>query len=372
HYTKFLTVPLCKLLKQLEEYIKDDRLKEARRTLDFIDAHYDTIYCITQEVYLDLLKTYYYFKDNQTSMGIKTYEQRVLIYTQGCEMSPDLKYIYSYVSGLYYFNLKEYPLSLKYFLFARKEAKVISWVAESFLGLAIVCHKLGYKYRGIDFARKAFELFQEANSRIGTFKAILILGTLHWEIGEIKTARAQLDKALRLCNTDLCEPWKGMIYYYLGLIYFSEEDFGESLDYFYKSLKIDNRISPVIRTYYYILDIHLRQGDLRRVRQILNKVSSHIQSEEDKYILKVIKARLNFVLGNNKLYEKDMIEALNYFNKYGTWQEAESLASELAEYFAKQKRYKAACLTLSKSLESTKKMRTKEFECSELIEQYFI
>jgi transcriptional regulator with XRE-family HTH domain len=337
---------LEQLLSSLKKQLNAD-LAKAEDLLHQIKDKYPFIHSVYQEAYLFLLESCYYIKkrDSKTSKHILENEFLPLINENRIDTLPtQLREPYFYIRGVLSYYQKDYLQCYQYYLQQSQLIDTNLQKAAVYFNISLALWKLYDFNNAISYAHKARSLYFEEHQWYKAADAYNSLGILYWENLELNLAEEQLLKALDMAEQYHYDELKGRIYHNLGLVYDAKHDPNQSLQYFYKSLKLKRKIkhSSINMTYRSILNIYIDQNLMDEAKLMLEEAQTNCEEKLEANYLKVIEARLKLKSGHRDLYEALIKEAITFFNVNQEWKHLIMFTEELGDYYNQSRKYKLA------------------------------
>ncbi len=135
-----------------------------------------------------------------------------------------------YLLGTYFFKKTEHSQSIKYFQEAlENKSSNQSQVAETYLYLGKIYHKLGDYPKAYEYIQNALKLFENQNNSYGIAKCYQNLGNFHIKQSNPKEAVILYDKALSIYRKINNKRGIADIYNNFGVIHLSEKKFDKAL-----------------------------------------------------------------------------------------------------------------------------------------------
>ena len=203
------------------------------------------------------------------------------------------KYISWYAVGCYYYSIKKYDLSRKYFLKCNQLNKNFpeGWIA------------LGNSYAGQDESDQALNAYRTCLRLFpGCHYSNLYIGMEFIRTNNFKTAFISFQNALLLSIND------PLIYNEIGVVYYKQRQFDEAEKYFLKGVSICNNEDRSITTQTLILNLGHCYKKMKRFKEALQLyIKLYCIDSRNIDVLNAIGTTLA-LLGNNNL-------ALEYLHK---------------------------------------------------------
>ncbi len=203
------------------------------------------------------------------------------------------KYISWYAVGCYYYSIKKYDLSRKYFLKCNQLNKNFpeGWIA------------LGNSYAGQDESDQALNAYRTCLRLFpGCHYSNLYIGMEFIRTNNFKTAFITFQNALLLSVND------PLIYNEIGVVYYKQRQFDEAEKFFLKGVSICNNEDRSITTQTLILNLGHCYKKMKRFKEALQLyIKLYCIDSRNIDVLNAIGTTLAF-LGNNNL-------ALEYLHK---------------------------------------------------------
>ena len=203
------------------------------------------------------------------------------------------KYISWYAVGCYYYSIKKYDLSRKYFLKCNQLNKNFpeGWIA------------LGNSYAGQDESDQALNAYRTCLRLFpGCHYSNLYIGMEFIRTNNFKTAFITFQNALLLSIND------PLIYNEIGVVYYKQKQFEDAEKYFLKGVSICNNEDRAITTQTLLLNLGHCYKKMKRFKDALQLyIKLYCIDSRNIDVLNAIGTTLAF-LGNNNL-------ALEYLHK---------------------------------------------------------
>ncbi|SDY05459.1 DNA-binding transcriptional regulator, XRE-family HTH domain [Evansella caseinilytica] len=254
------------------------------------------------------------------------------------------KYTFFSTSGLLRFFQQRYAESYDLYHLALPYSVSKYDRGKALYNLSLVCYELYHFNKGLSYAQEAKRIFIDAHHWKLTVKAYTILGVTYIETKEYAAAEEVLRKGQDLAYEKGFEDLLARVYHNLGLVYYNLEKYDSSLTYYQKSLekkwKWDQQ--TLFLTYLAILMLHLKNQDLRQLAVVLVEAQKLADNEDKKNQLKIIEAKMEYLLLHYDNYERLMEEAIDYFYQREGWDDLIDYAKDFSDFYYEHRRYKKA------------------------------
>ncbi|UCZ53978.1 tetratricopeptide repeat protein [Bacillus shivajii] len=350
---------LDKLLAEYEELIESD-LKEAKAFVEKQKKKFEYIPSIYQEAEYLLLKCLHDIKLLNLKEAEKSYEE-IKFYIQEDELESynhKLKFKYTYVSGLLIYEKRNYIESYHYFskasMYTEDEGKRVKII----FNLGLICYYLYNLTKALEYVQSARTMYLEHHKWRETVECYILQGMILNEMQNYEEAEKVLQRGFNLAEEKKLDANKAKILHNLGNTCANNCEFEKSLNYYKSSIKIKKTSDPnnIFVTYYTLAKVYFNMSDFHSLKKLLLEVKEISTDEFELYRIKLIEAKMEYLLLNYDVYEKYMKEAIEYFYKKKFFIDIEGECKHLSDYYYEQKKYKSAHYYLSLELDTIKKI----------------
>lgn len=377
-----ILVALAKRLKVPEEYLlkskeKDNYLEEflvllkmnidttkldkAEQVITAIEEQYKYINSTYQETFYFLLKSYYDYKNKNSSNSIKILETEVLPLLENINIESlpsDFKEIYYYMKGIKCFFEEDFHCSYLYFLKQLPLAKTNLSKAIANFNIGLTLFKMNNFHSANYYVEKSLDYYLHERLWHKTAGADNLLGVTYLKLNDYKNAEKHLLNALNISKQYGLTSLESYILHNLGLLYQKNQDLNRGLDFYSNSLNLKKELgqkdASVLMTYYAIIEIYIEMGLFDHATRILQESKEYLRGVENIQSLKVVEARLNLKLKQNEVFEGLMMESIEYFTNRNNWELVRDTAEELGDYYHSIKKYKLASKYFKNALSANK------------------
>lgn len=345
-------------LRQFKVHLETN-IKKATTYLQLIESKYPFINHLEQEIKFYIYKCCYLIKIDKIQKAKKHFDEEFLQLVDEeriHELPSDIQEAYYYFKGVYGYYTGDYMESYHFYheLLTKQDSHS---KANTLFNITLLLLK-NYEYKkAVLFAKKALVSFKNQRRWRDVAALYNIIGVIHWETNDLNFAKNFLMKALKIANRHNYNFLKSKVYHNLGLIYKSKLNYRLAYHSFNKSLELkkEHNYENIHITYRSILQLLLENGKKDDVPRILQHAYEYSFTRDETCHLQVIEAKLNHINNNVDKYERNMIDAITYFEKNHVWKHVYTYAEELANYFHEDRQYKQASVYFRKALDAYKK-----------------
>ncbi|WP_096187785.1 tetratricopeptide repeat protein [Evansella halocellulosilytica] len=348
-----------KLLTEYEELIEND-LAKAEEFLQKNKKEFEYIPSIYQETEFLLLRCMHHIKQLNLNEAEKLYDE-IQFYIQEEELdsyNKNLKFKYTYVTGLLKYDQKNYTDSYHYFNKASKYLSDESKRMKVTFNLALISFYLFNLTKALEYVISARTAFLENHRWKETVECYILQGMILFEMRNFEEAKKVLKKGLNLAKEKSLYIQTTKIHHNLGNVYRDNEEYDKALYYYKESLekkKIYDKDNVLI-TYYTLAKLYLKQKDLPSLKKLLGEVRDYCESEFDFHLLKMLEAKMEYLLMNYEKYEDYMKKSIEYFYKQRHFIILENECKHISDYYYDQKKYKSAYYYLDMEMDVIQKI----------------
>ncbi|UTR08885.1 helix-turn-helix transcriptional regulator [Evansella sp. LMS18] len=352
------------LLLDYENLVEQDTEKadaffeKRKKQLEYIPS-------IHQEMEYLLIRCMHLLKNLEISKAEHSHEE-VSFYLQDENLgalSSKTNYKYYYITGLLYFYQRQYLESYNNFNKALKFATTNQYQARILFNLALNCYNINDIHKALLYTQDAKEIYMDQHLWKETIEAYILLGVLNIEIEDFNSAKDVLKKGLSLAKEKDLQVHSAKILHNLGVIHFKTKEYESSLSYFNESLEIKTQYnhSEIFITHLAILMVYLEMQNFRQLILQLKEAKQISGNKIEDYQLKVIEAKMEYLLFNTQKYNELMEECLDYFYSHQIWNEVIDSAKHFSDFHYENRRYKKAHYYLKMELEAVNKIYKERF-----------
>jgi transcriptional regulator with XRE-family HTH domain/Tfp pilus assembly protein PilF len=347
------------LLLEYENLVEQDTEKadaffeKRKKQLEYIPS-------IHQEMEYLLIRCMHHLKKVEIPEAKERHEE-LTFYVQEENLgalSNKTNYKFYYVTGLLNFYLRNYLESDNHFNKALKVARNDQDEARILFNLTLNYYAINDFHKALLYAHDAKNIYMDLHLWKETIESYIALGVLYIEIEDYDSAKDVLKKGLSLAKEKDLQVHSAKLLHNLGLIYYKTNEYSTSLTYFQQSLEKKKKYDPseVFITYFAILKVYLETQNFRQFIVQLNEAKEICRNKIETYQLKVVEAKMEYLLFHTDKYNVLMEECLEFFYTNQIWDEVIDNAQHFSDFHYENRRYKKAHYYLTLELEAVNKI----------------
>lgn len=261
----------------------------------------------------------------------------------------ELVFYYLFSCGVLHFELYEYAVANKYFLFAepylpndddREKARL-------YYNLSLINEKINIdKSLCLHYSDKAYQYMKRTGETNRIVNILLVRSIQFYSVHLPEKAMECTSEAQNLLSlSDRDDRLKSSIVFSFGEIYLMKGDYLEAIKHFTEYIKIVETVYPekVMKGYKRLVEICIHQRQWDHAANFLDKAQA-IAKEYTKVFfdkeIKLLEIQLYKIQQLNDKYEKEMQKLLTYCSEQKDYHLGKYLASELGVYFHDRQAYK--------------------------------
>ncbi len=273
------------------------------------------------------------------------------------EMSVELEeeYFYYFLAcGNFFYYLQDFTLANHYY--SKGEGLLKSTddldAARLYYNLSLVKQRIHTNTEvSLTYSKKAYEIFKRHSEKENIIIVLITLGVQYRLNNNLDTSLECLKQASSLISQaeqDMYFRYTAMIKYNIGRIFSIKKDYQNAVDYYEKSIKINEAYSAEKETVHSLrrlVELYIDLKDWIQVERFLKRaigISEKYQLKHDYFLLNLLKLSINKLQGDDNLYEKGMQKMLESAIQTNQGFLIQQISRELGNHFYDKKAYKKA------------------------------
>jgi HTH-type transcriptional regulator, quorum sensing regulator NprR len=340
-----------KILEMLNEWnmmMVNRQFEEAINFFPKVESKIDHVthpeIMITFNLYLT---KYYMVKDSpELDKANSTLEKVKKVFDQ---LSPDQKFNYFLLQGMYYNYTEKYNDALQFLKLAEGELSKSLNIVET--EIAILYYLLALTYNFLmrinsvtTYAFKAISIFDKEYNYSRSADCQVLLAISYRRAKNYDLAEYHLNNALKYSKSFKDEFMSGVIYHNLGYVTSCKNEHSKAIDYFKKSLEYRNSHTQKRKalTLFLLATEYLKLKDFKRAEEYVEEGYKYSNNDlEVYYHLKILQYQINenYDATFETLISKEVI---SFFENRSNWEYVAKYSELLADVYFDQSLYKKA------------------------------
>lgn len=280
------------------------------------------------------------------------------------------KFIFNLNSGLYYFLIGKYQVSLKSLESSLEFINLLDheeWEKADFFNvLSMTYFKNHEYYNSINYANKSLQYYKDNLMFKRAIDGYIVIGAAHKNIKEYKTAEQSYNLAKTLAIEYALSDYEGIVYQNLGNLFAIQDNHLKSVEYFNLSLKCQKPNYSSDGYLLTVLSIVKEYSKLNIQEQVVEWCNSGLARIETEQ-LKTKRDNLSYyyhfciyraLADSNVELELVIKKAIKHFENIQDYRHVQKYSMFLANHYFNENKFKAAGLYYQKAIQVVFKQKS--------------
>lgn len=261
-------------------------------------------------------------------------------------------YYYFKFSGMFYLKLGQLEHAISSIKKAEEKYKRLHFKdPELFFYLSMIYSKKQELNRGIIYAQKALEMYQEILFYERITDCNLLLGIQYNNLGEFDIAEDYFKKLLPKNSNHIQARVLPKVYHNLGYIYYNRKNYEKALSYLQNSYHLKKIDSEKINTLYLIASCYFELDDRNKAKVNLKegkRLATLCRNQKYTYKFYILEHQIHDALNDHDFITCLRDEILPYFEQSGEKAEYKDVVKLLGDIYFQNRQYKNAATIYQK------------------------
>ncbi|MFF3100104.1 tetratricopeptide repeat protein [Viridibacillus arvi] len=338
------TTEMQNILSTLESKIEKESVEEVRQFLDLHQDQFRYIASIRQEFYFLLLKFLALVKFGEDEQAFELYESGIAtVDIDESQLYVATRQLYSYVTAVYHYYIGNYRKSVEYFKKILQLHEDPYMIARTSFNLALSHYHLCLFERSLKYANDAKNIYLTLHEWEKVGDCYNIISASYRELHEYSEAETYIEKGFNICQEEVLG-LKSLLHHNYAVVLFDKKQLEDALTQVNKSIEIKKTLdySDLFVSLNLRLEIYLELNRISLITNELDTVKSYIRNNKNEASFLLLRAMMEYKLGNLSKYEENICASIEIFKQYTDLKQMKFATEHYATYLAKNKKYKKA------------------------------